>query len=972
MTDFNFQNSRGVHPNVSWFEQDDLEWCSIGGESSLISSDIRASILLPTPPKIAPISLETLGIRRDPDFQDRAARYSSQEHWLGWMSTLMQPPEFEDPAMFVFDRQEILTNDEYVDLPRPGGGSEDYDRSWVGTRLDETWTTKTISMSRRLQNICVTIASSTEFYGPYQWVSQLGDMPNSVDEDLLCSTQYTEKDAQDVAKDTRRTILSQIGFISWFCSVYIRWNTVLSRDDVELVRLFRLSARAKRGTVFNLTHDRHEINFYHFLRHDVSCHYAWTSFEAKSPCFIRYSPRFWGEYLVLRRMHASDSPVDLTFLPSYTEWKESLERFDVFFQDAYSGRSGKEVTEFKPTNEYFIVDFLHWGARPLQNRLMIRAYSLRFKAVMGTSHLHGVCTFIRQNPRAVDEPAEARPAIVHEHPLTDFATELRGRTTTETEAYYESTYIIREQAKNRWAPREGRTYNTFNGHENRPEWGRTFERLSADSSDVDPESKGGELMPEFRGKSDRRSVKRQLRKIPMSPTRRSEMEEDLGISGRWARGMARSGRDESPVTYRRRSSRSLSPVRRSRTRSLSPRRQSPSPSPPRRRSSRSLSSERSFHSTQSFGQEFHNAGSGNDYDDTSMQAEQEPIKLFEYFPDARGADAAPQFATKGDAIDALEDWSQLVLPDHAPGPEPVEDLYWALLWIEKSYLVCKDERTLVRMKAIAARRGSTDFLEILNLAVRYGLPFGLHMSTSDIREFKALNTPALERLAWNALYAPGYVDTCIAYGKGGAEAYARYLRIVADVLCRPNAIGFIFAGGILSFIAQLYDPDLFARLRQGPSAAVTEYNRGVVVLASPESKEFLIGDGVSPNEESLLVGHAATGDPSTESWLWPHPDLLEKESRHARGVWSEGLYQMFENLRDEIQSGGREWRTRKEWVSYFRGGNKGKFAPKHVPSKADFAVGTGIIRRSFPVDWNYRPIRKIVLPEVFEPLASRD
>jgi hypothetical protein len=279
------------------------------------------------------------------------------------------------------------------------------------------------------------------------------------------------------------------------------------------------------------------------------------------------------------------------------------------------------------------------------------------------------------------------------------------------------------------------------------------------------------------------------------------------------------------------------------------------------------------------------------------------------------------------------------------------------------------------MKIYAAYHEVEDVVEILTLAIRFGLQFGLYVKVDEVLEFRNRNVTHLDSQTLGAIYAPGYVDECLSYGLGEIAAYTKYLSILGVLLIRPNAIAFIYAGGVLSFVAQMYDKDLVPRLMRGSSMQVSEYNKGDTVKIADVNGDlfFAVSDCVSPSEISMLLGHVATGNPQTETWLWPPPALIERESRHTQGMWTAGFYNILENLKAQILDGHYEWRTRKAWISYFRAGNKGTFAPSIAPpSKATFEEGNALIRRAFPVDWNHRPTLSIAVPEIFDPLAHRD
>ncbi|KAJ6467120.1 hypothetical protein C8R47DRAFT_947157, partial [Mycena vitilis] len=124
---------------------------------------------------------------------------------------------------------------------------------------------------------------------------------------------------------------------------------------------------------------------------------------------------------------------------------------------------------------------------------------------------------------------------------------------------------------------------------------------------------------------------------------------------------------------------------------------------------------------------------------------------------------------------------------------------WAMLWLEKAYLVFKDPRAQIFLKTLAACLGMEDMTGALNIALRWGIPFGLYIKTSEAREFMERNMMELERNTLSALYAPGYVDECLSYGSGGQAAYGRYVAIIGNLLNRPHAIAFVSGGGLLSF-----------------------------------------------------------------------------------------------------------------------------------------------------------------------------
>jgi hypothetical protein len=182
------------------------------------------------------------------------------------------------------------------------------------------------------------------------------------------------------------------------------------------------------------------------------------------------------------------------------------------------------------------------------------------------------------------------------------------------------------------------------------------------------------------------------------------------------------------------------------------------------------------------------------------------------------------------------------------------------------------------------------------------------------------------------------------------------------------------AGGILSFIAQIYDKELVYRFLEGPSVQVTQFAKGKTCWVNDgEGDEVWSTDQVSEGEISVLLGHVVTGNPATDTFLWPHPSWLEKESDHFHGVWTAGAYQFMQNLkRHIIDEKDYVWRTRKEWTRFIRTGNRGQYAAVQIPTMADFSDRLALIESAFPLEWEKKLLVDIPMPETFDPIAPRD
>ncbi|KAJ7108449.1 hypothetical protein C8R43DRAFT_1139988 [Mycena crocata] len=937
-------------PIPVWSVKNGIKFCSIGGSPDEISPEITD--YLGQPPTYPGIT-NSRGVLLELDYENFAVRYDSKRHWLGYVSKQALSGPEEDEASFIFEQNEVELISEYERVEGSSDSDGDGGTHLVGFFIANSWNLNTIWMSERLNDIIMSVVLKTDFYGPNAWSNRLGDIPAQVDGKELEKLFYKENIAQTAAGNARRTILEQMAFLSWFSTIMPGWKDDLSMDDQTFVETLRLDERPKTGFVFSIEQDYHEMNAYHLMKHGIPFHFAWTKKEENSARFVRYSPKFMEEYEALKAARSGQS-VNLRELPSFELWKDDLERFDIFFQDVYSGRMGEMLTEFRPDWEYHLVDFLHYGAHPIDSRQARRACAERFKATLKRTLQGHVCTFFRQNPIRPFQPGETLIYTdEHEIPIESFGEE-DATGISEESVFLEDIFEVRERVKNRSAPRPDRRYNTYNGLLSGPN------ASSSPYPQPAPQSGPSRLAPlvdkqvsQERGRI--LSLRERIRgtdlrraRSPMSPTHRSDPPEAQGLLSEWAQGMANEG-------PRRRSSRSLSPWDNNRRREGNSRRRSVTLDPERSEGEVS-EGESEFEREQQRRRNFYTEG----VEPQSFEAEparESPVRD----PIFRGG-----FRTRREAVDAIGYWSKPIVELEAPHEGLNRPWRWNSEWLEKAVLICTDQRTLVRLKVWAACSPRMNTItDVLEMAILSGAEFSLQLDIRDVQLLKEKELDSLDLATLFAFYEQGYVDSPLRYEGGGASAYFRYRAILNDLLHRPHAIAFICKGGILSFIAQLYDEELVSRFIKGPSPQVLSYQKGSMMRT--EESLFYTTDQVSESEISLLLGQVVTGDAATERTLWPKPEWVEEFCPHAHGVWTPGYMAMLNNLAKSIIKERRYvWRKRSEWVSYLINSGRGSFLPAPSPSKEDYEEGAAMIERAFPIRWNFKRLSEITIPEKFD------
>ncbi|KAJ7089145.1 hypothetical protein C8R44DRAFT_990950 [Mycena epipterygia] len=533
------QDANGNDLVPIWSLKQNTFWCSLSGLPNDIPQDaIRHMnslqyLLRPASDKEISDAL---------DWTKRPVWYNPEEHWLGWTPRGPLLPIEDDPIAFVFDDTPVILQEQLSDV---GTDSDDGQPkvALAGYEINSNWTERTIAAARRLQSICSTVVSVSDFYNESPWTGPEGDTPEPLDESKLTGVHWNAVAARGAACDARKVLLSYLGFLSWIQTIQPLWSTAVSEEDWDYARSLRLDERSKMGVLYNLARDLHEMNFKHLLQHNVPIHYPWTKDVRDEARFLRLSPEYWNEYSLVKA-ESGEGETDVQKLPSYNACQKDLDRFDWFFQDLKAGKRGGTVTGFNPKWEYRVIDFRLYGARTILHWNVIRAYAGRFKAALQISRTSSVCLFFRQNPFEVDEPPFDR--VWPENPkgeLTDFADEERGEYVAEEDAFFEATSIVRERVKNKWAPRPARLFNSFNGLRD-----GVIPAISLQREYKSMPRSGTSNLPE-EGEARAGSLKDRLGGFApegyMSPTRRSERTEDRGITSRWARERA-DGRVNSP------------------------------------------------------------------------------------------------------------------------------------------------------------------------------------------------------------------------------------------------------------------------------------------------------------------------------------------------------------------------------------------------------------------------------------------
>ncbi|KAJ7258135.1 hypothetical protein C8J57DRAFT_1516023 [Mycena rebaudengoi] len=368
--------------------------------------------------------------------------------------------------------------------------------------------------------------------------------------------------------------------------------------------------------------------------------------------------------------------------------------------------------------------------------------------------------------------------------------------------------------------------------------------------------------------------------------------------------------------------------------------------------------------------EYGDAASGYGVDgaeDDASQGSQHASEGFLYHtsPDARLDYSVNQ--QEGLAIEELTGWATTIT-DFVPSTMPFPNgRGFNPAWLDKALLHFPDPQAHLQVKTYTNCIEGVMYVEdILELAMRFRILFQLCVHINVANSFSRIPAEDLVFMDIPYMYTPGFVEPTLAFGRGGTSLFAQYEVLIKELLSRPNAVAFIAAGGVASWVAQFSDKTLLAWYLQEPSEQVADYQRGDMIRLPSDPTQRYTCDQVSEGETSQLLGEIKMDHLSTDLSLWPLQQLLEEESRHFHRAHTALSILILKNLAKDIGARKFMWCTRSQWIRYFRGGNKGKHALSVSPTQHDFEEGERLMSKYYPLSWQNVPVRSIVFPESFK------
>jgi hypothetical protein len=259
-----------------------------------------------------------------------------------------------DLFAYVFDYRELIgTTEETYDAYDSDGHELGEQRA--GCMLDKRWTEPCVTDSIRLGRICEALAKSNEYSSHH--LGQLGNFPAAVLRSDIQHGFQTERKAQDAAAEAKRTVISQLGYITWFLACREDWGRGLAIAEKVYITSLCLWDHPRRGVLVDVERYWNEMNIPLWIKEKIPVHYPWTSNLDLIKRFFILSPTFLSEYF--SAVEANEGvEVPIESLQMYPLWGPRLARYNLYLRRAQLGRLART---FRPGHVYKIVDKLYWG-----------------------------------------------------------------------------------------------------------------------------------------------------------------------------------------------------------------------------------------------------------------------------------------------------------------------------------------------------------------------------------------------------------------------------------------------------------------------------------------------------------------------------------------------------------------------------------------------------------------------------------
>ncbi|KDR67158.1 hypothetical protein GALMADRAFT_51104, partial [Galerina marginata CBS 339.88] len=247
---------------------DDPSWVGIGGDPSFVS--IHADISKAYPRDNWPSRLKgSAGEFLDLEYAAEPDWYNHDWHWEGYGPSLTIDPSIPSQATSWYTEMTAP----FPLTPSYGFFSVDKDHQDLCT----TTFNKIDSLVKEITKCDLFPVGSPQ--------------PSPFDISILSNRFESQSALQDAGAESRRAVLSRLGFLSWWILSIPKWRTSLPAEAVSELEHLGLRNTPKRGFLIDFEECWQEINVPHLVKCGVPFYYRWTQALRLQHRFTKLDPR---------------------------------------------------------------------------------------------------------------------------------------------------------------------------------------------------------------------------------------------------------------------------------------------------------------------------------------------------------------------------------------------------------------------------------------------------------------------------------------------------------------------------------------------------------------------------------------------------------------------------------------------------------------------------------------------------------
>jgi len=299
----------------------------------------------------ATLSPEAAACPADWTWTKQPTWYTNRYHWDAWTTVDCFADENNSIPWYFSDGN----------APRPGGDGRFYFDTDLRRQVEDCLTRLWLCIDSIVSNLPFVSGAEHPIKFNYLHLSSGWDSMQS---------------ASAVVDDAKARIKEYLGFLNWWSSSVMHWETPLERWMVDFINSFQLRSLRKRGVLIDVVQHSRTLNVGHLLAEDVPLYYFWMPEMESHLCLLHLSPT------ILQAYHDTCEVLDKTEvfgteMIGFQDEIDVIKKYDEFFQlqQDLDNMYSPSFADIPSKAAVYICDFEGWKGRLLNDVDTIRDYT---------------------------------------------------------------------------------------------------------------------------------------------------------------------------------------------------------------------------------------------------------------------------------------------------------------------------------------------------------------------------------------------------------------------------------------------------------------------------------------------------------------------------------------------------------------------------------------------------------------------